>query len=141
MNMLQRAFHGGFVCAILTAILFVMPQTYQYAPLIGGFVIAGLTARTIGQGFKIGLTAGLFIIPISVVLTVLVTMAPLSGTETGITILLRSLQGMGRSNIVFYAVFIYFLALYTGLAGGLFGGLGGMVGRVVQPFMRELNKQ
>ncbi|MFB6195506.1 MAG: hypothetical protein ABEI80_04995 [Haloplanus sp.] len=109
----------------ITAGLFLVPSTYQYAPILGG-VVVGLLAGDRRTGAREGAFMGLLLIPLGVVVTAVGVLA-LPGVETGVDVLVRSMRGMGPRTVVFYVTLVYFLATYAGLAGGLFGSVVGTV--------------
>lgn len=108
---------------VVTAVLFVFPETYQYAPVAGG-VIAGVVGGNYRDGISAGLATGLGMLPVACLLT-LVSLFTISGPVTGIDVLFESMRGIGPQGLVFYFVVVYFVVAYTAIAGGFGGFLGG----------------
>jgi hypothetical protein len=112
--------------AITACLLLIAPVAY-FAPIAGG-LLAGFSVRGPRGGFRAGLLLGIAILPIGVVLTCLSVFFATPGT--GIDLLVLAMDGMGTRSIVFYAVVIYFLGVYTVIAGGISGLVGGTLSRL-----------
>lgn len=114
---------------LLTVVLVLMPQTYAYAPIVGGLAAGALSDHR-WEGARAGVVMGTLMIPVGVGLTLVTVYLP-SGLETGLGVLFRSMRGMGPRSLVFYGTVVYFLALYTALVAGVFGTLSGYASEAV----------
>lgn len=117
------------VGSLVTVALFLVPQLYAYAPILGG-VIAGVLCGNLRDGAKAGVVLGVVMIPVGTVLTIVAIFLP-TGMETGVSVLFRSMRGMGPMNGVFYITVVYFIVAYSIVAGGLFGTFGAGISTVI----------
>lgn len=109
--------------------LFVVPGTYQYAPIVGGLV-AGALQGSSRDGFRAGVLLGLVIVPVGVLLGLLAMVSP--GVETGGTVMFASMGTVGPTNALFYAILVTFVVAYTTVAGSVSAAVGGSISGVVQ---------
>jgi hypothetical protein len=111
---------GTLAGVLVTTGLLLSAQTYIYAPVIGGIVAAAASAHTPAQGARAGAFTGIAMLPVSVLLAVGIVGGPLENAS-GIAQLLESLRGIGPKTPLFYATFVYIIALYTAFTGAVFG--------------------
>jgi len=116
--------------ALVSTVLLLLPVPYVYVLLVGALVAGGISEVLSKFGPSVGAALGLGMIPGGFVVATLLAVSPPTFANSAAADLLRAMQGMGPRNTVFYAVFVYFIAVYTGLCGMLVGVGAAVTGRV-----------
>lgn len=103
------------VGAVITAALLLTPVPYPYAPVLGALA-AAVVFR--GEALGAGMIQGAAMGPLGAVLAIVAVTVPVP-PDRGVMVVLAEMSGVGPRNVVFYAVFVSFLSVYTGLAATL----------------------
>lgn len=130
--MSRRLVVEAVLIAVLTMLLLFLPALYPYAAAVGGFVIGVVLVQNSVRGLKTGVFGGFFVMPLAFMIAHIYPMTPLSGSTTGITILIESFRGMGSHGSLFSAVMAYFLGVYSMMTGGASAAIGGKLGNYVK---------
>jgi hypothetical protein len=118
------------LAAVGTLLLYLTPMPYQYPPVVAALaVVIGLRCSP-GAGMKVGVTMGLWTGVGAIGLAILLVGIPELLSGSGAAELTRAMDGAGPRNVIFYAVFAYFLGVYTALTGGVVGAMAGLAPRL-----------
>jgi len=122
---------GGTLGGLGTLLLYLTPIPYQYPPAIAALAVVIGMRCSAADGAQVGVTMGICAGIGAIVLGVVVVMAPDAVSGSAASSLETAMDGMGPRNAIFYAVYAYFVGVYTALTAGVVGALTGFLIRMI----------